>query len=249
MLAVDTTAGIHTLTIDRPAQRNPLDDATLEAVVTALQAARATAARAIVLTGAGLLAFSAGSDIKEMAGQTPAERLAHTALGQQVGAAIEAHPAPVIAAIEGYCLGGGLELALACDVRLAGAGAIFGLPELAISALPSWGGTYRLSRTVGLARAKEIALFGRRVDAHEAHAWGLVSEVVEEGGALSRALEMARGFDRIEPATTARLKALLNLGSEAGAALATQLELFADEIQTASPGFDEQARAFGADAT
>jgi enoyl-CoA hydratase len=249
MLAIDMRAGIHTLTIDRPAQHNPLDDATLEEILAALEAARVAAAHAVVLTGAGLRAFSAGSDIKEMATQTPQERLAHTALGQRLGVAIESHPAPVIAAIEGYCLGGGLELSLACDIRIAGAGAVFGLPELAISALPAWGGTYRLTRAVGLARAKEIALFSRRIDALEACEWGLISEVVDEGGSLARALEMAQAFDQIDQATTARLKTLLNMGAEASAAASTQLELFADEIQTASPAFDAQSRAFGRNAS
>jgi enoyl-CoA hydratase len=244
VLAIEAAAGIHTLTIDRSSQRNALDDATLQEILDALAAARAGAARAIVLTGSGHQAFSAGSDIKEMALQTPEERLDHTALGQRVASAIETHPAPVIAAIDGYCLGGGLEIALACDLRVAGAGAVFGLPELQISALPSWGGTYRLGRVVGIARAKEVAMFGRRLGAEEAREWGLVSEVVEEGGAVRRATELAAGFETIEPRTAARLKRLLNLGPDAGSAVAGQLEMLADEIQTATPGFDEQAAAF-----
>jgi enoyl-CoA hydratase/carnithine racemase len=244
MLVIEAADGIHTLTIDRASQRNALDDATLDEILDALASARAAGARAIVLTGAGSQAFSAGSDIKEMAGQTPEQRLEHTALGQRVAAAIEAHPAPVLAAIDGYCLGGGLEIALACDLRIAGAGAVFGLPELQISALPAWGGTYRLGRAVGIARAKELALFGRRISAQEAREWGLVAEVAEDGGAVPRATAIARGFESIEPRTTARLKALLNLGQDAGAAVAGHLEMLADEIQTATPAFDEQAAAF-----
>ena len=141
---------VATITINRERQRNALDDATLFKLRDALETAKRGGFGAIVLKGAGLKAFSAGSDIKEMAIQSQAEQINHTELGQEIGDFIERHPAPVIAAIEGYCLGGGLEMSLACDLRIAGAAASLGLPEVRnLSALPSWGGTVRLPRIVG----------------------------------------------------------------------------------------------------
>ena len=114
---------VATLTINRERRRNALDDTTLFKMREALEAAKRERVGAIVLTGAGTTAFCAGSDIKELASQSQDEKIAHTELGQSIADLIEQHPAPVIAAIEGYCLGGGLEMAMACDLRIAGAGA------------------------------------------------------------------------------------------------------------------------------
>lgn len=237
---------VRTVVIDRPARRNALDDATLTALLGAVEGAPRAGAAAVVVTGAGTTAFSAGSDIKELVEQDLAERIAHTELGHRVADAIEQSPAIVIAAIEGYCLGGGLELALACDLRVVGAGAVLALPEVQINALPSWGGTFRLSRLVGLGRAKDLVLVGRRLDAQAAVACGLAGEMVAEGAALDRSLELARQLtSAADSATTARAKALLNAGYGASAQVGRQLELFADSIQLASGAFDESFRAFG----
>jgi enoyl-CoA hydratase/carnithine racemase len=139
----------------------------------------------------------------------------------------------VIAAIEGYCLGGGLELALACDVRVAGAGATFGLPEVGRDLLPTWGGHSRLARVVGLGRAKELVLLSRRLDAAEALQWGLVAEVCGEGAALERAgalVETALGGT--SRATVARAKALVTAGSGADPVTARLLDALAEAAQT-----------------
>jgi enoyl-CoA hydratase/carnithine racemase len=245
-LQIHDEAGVRTVVIQREARRNALDDATLEALLGAVTGAPAAGAGAIVLTGAGTTAFSAGSDIKELAGQTLAERIAHTDLGHRVADAIEGSPAVAIAAIEGYCLGGGLELALACDLRIVGEGAVLGLPEVQINALPSWGGTFRLARVVGLGRAKDLVLVGRRLDAPTAVAYGLAGELVPAGAALDRARAIARGLVDPDAATAQRAKALLNAGYGAPAAVGRQLELFADSLQLASGAFDESFRSFGA---
>ncbi len=146
---------------------------------------------------------------------------------------IEAHPCLVIAAIEGFCLGGGLELALACDARIAGDGATFGLPEVGRDLLPTWGGHHRLSRVVGLGRAKEIVLLGRRLDTAEALACGLLAERVPEGEARDRALAVAAAaVEGSSRATLARSKSLVNAGFTADARSAREADAAAEADQT-----------------
>jgi enoyl-CoA hydratase/carnithine racemase len=151
----------------------------------------------------------------------------------------------VIAAIEGYCLGGGLEMALGCDLRIAGEGSTFGLPEVGVNALPSWGGTYRLARLIGLARAKQVTLFGRRLTAEEALDWGLVAEVVPRGGARARAIEIGQSLADLDRRTFARAKALMTAGYGVHGRVARQMEYLADDAQLSSAAFDEKFGGFG----
>ena len=245
-LIVERHGRVAVLIVNRERRRNALDDATL----VRLQAALATCARedvaAIVLAGAGTKAFSAGSDIKELEKQTIDERRAHTDLGQRIADQIEEHACPVIAAIEGYCLGGGLELASACDYRIAGAEAIFGLPEVRLGALPSWGGTFRLPRLIGAGRARELVQFDRRLNAQEARAWGLVAEVVPAGQALARARALAAGLAEATKRETAAIaKRLVTYGADASMRAARHLEYLADMVQTASADFEAGVAKFG----
>ena len=173
---LDREAGVVTITIDRPDQLNALDTETLEALEEALTAAED--ARALVLTGAGEKAFAAGADIEYMAELSVAEAQAYAELGHRVTDAIEAFPAPVIAAVNGYAFGGGCELALACDLRVASERALVGQTEIDLGIVPGWGGTQRLSRLVGDELARRLVFFGERVDAQDAHQHGLVGEVV-----------------------------------------------------------------------
>ena len=173
---LDREAGVATITIDRPDQLNALNTETLEALEEALTAAED--ARALVLTGAGEKAFAAGADIKYMAELSVAEAQAYAELGHRVTDAIEAFPAPVIAAVNGYAFGGGCELALACDLRVASERALVGQTEIDLGIVPGWGGTQRLSRLVGDELARRLVFFGERVDAQDAHQHGLVGEVV-----------------------------------------------------------------------
>jgi enoyl-CoA hydratase len=235
------------ITIRREERRNALNDASLLELRSALRGGVGAGVSVTIITGAGGRAFSAGSDVKELAAQTPSERLAHTALGQSIAEEIEDHPSAVVAAIEGYCLGGGLEFALACDYRIAGMGSQFGLPEVALNALPSWGGTYRLPRLLGTARAKEMALFGRRLNASEALAWGLVAEVVTDGQALDRAIAVGQELSASTTRETlARAKALINASYGVHGHVARQLEYLADSAQTATESFDAGIAAFQA---
>ena len=234
-LLFEIADGIAAITINRERRRNALDDATLFSMRDALERCKKPELRVIVLTGAGTKAFSAGSDIKELATQTAAQRLAHTELGQSVADAIEQHPCPVIAAIEGYCLGGGLEMAIACDYRIAGSGAVLGLPEVMLNALPSWGGTARMPRVVGVGRARQLIMFGKTVDADTALAWGLVGEVVAEGEAFKTAMNMAREFvAKTDRGTVAIAKHLLSFGWAVPGRTGGYLEYLADMSQLSS---------------
>ena len=245
-LLVAIEDGVASLTINRERRRNALDDATLFKLRDALETAKRERVGAIVLTGAGTAAFSAGSDIKELASQTQDEKVAHTELGQSIADMIEQHPAPVIAAIEGYCLGGGLEMAMACDLRIAGAGATLGLPEVRnLSALPSWGGTVRLPRHVGVGRAREIIIFGRTLSADEALDWGLVNRVAAEGEAYADALALAREFAAaVDPGAAAMAKRLVTYGWAAPTATGRYMEYLADISQLSSEALQNAAESF-----
>jgi enoyl-CoA hydratase/carnithine racemase len=155
-------------------------------------------ARALVLAGSGR-AFSAGADIDEMRGADPASIVEYYRDVGEVYERIAGLPIPAVTAIHGYCLGGGLELALATDVRIADETAVFGLPEVGIGILPSSGGTHRLVRALGAARAKELIFVRDRIDADEAFRMGLVAEVVPAGGARERAMEIARRVAELPP--------------------------------------------------
>jgi enoyl-CoA hydratase len=174
----DREDGVATITIDRPDRLNAMNVETLEALEEAIVEARD--ARALVLTGAGETAFVAGADIGYMADLTVEEAQAYAELGHRVTDTIETFPCPVIAAVNGYAFGGGCELALAADLRVAAESAVLGQTEIELGIVPGWGGTQRLSRLVGDERARRLVFFGERVGATEAHEMGLVGEVVAD---------------------------------------------------------------------
>jgi enoyl-CoA hydratase len=147
--------------------------------------------RVIVLTGAGNRAFAAGADISEMRDKTPQQALEFARLGQAVAAALESAPQPVIAAVNGFALGGGCELALACDIRLASENAMLGQPEVTLGVPPGWGGSQRLTRLVGPGLTKELIYSGRRVTAEEAARVGLVNAVYPLEQLLDKTMELA----------------------------------------------------------
>jgi enoyl-CoA hydratase/carnithine racemase len=177
----------------------------------------------LVLTGAGK-AFSAGADINEFAEAGAASIAAYYADTGDVYERIAALPMPTIAAIHGWCLGGGLELALATDFRIADETAAFGLPEVELGILPSSGGAYRLVRLLGPGKAKELMLLRRRFDASEALAFGAVTEVVSEGNALDRALECAAELAALPPFAVETIKRAADLIPEASREAAMLIE-------------------------
>jgi enoyl-CoA hydratase len=186
--------GIRVVTIDQPEKLNVLDIRVLEELEREISAAESDPVlRCLVLTGGGEKAFIAGADIGELAKLTPTEGREHSRRGQALLDRIEQLPAPTIAAINGYAYGGGLELAMACTIRVASENARMGLPETSLGIIPGFGGTQRLPRLVGRARALELVLTAeKRLTASEAERLGLVNRVVPAGQALSAALDIAR---------------------------------------------------------
>jgi enoyl-CoA hydratase len=179
------------VTVDRPEAMNALDRPTLEELRDGLRELGGDdEARVIVLTGSGEKAFVAGADIKYMSGLGANEAKVWGDLGHECGRLLETMSKPTIAAINGFALGGGCELALACDLRYAASGAKLGQPEINLGIIPGWGGTQRLARVCGVGVAKELILTGRIVDADEALRIGLVNGVHDP--VLDRALEVAQ---------------------------------------------------------
>jgi enoyl-CoA hydratase len=186
--------GIRVVTVDRPEKLNVLDTRVLEELERGISAAESDPVlRCLVFTGGGEKVFIAGADIGELAMLTPTGGREHSRRGQVLLDRIEQLPAPTIAAINGYAYGGGLELAMACTIRVASENARMGLPETSLGIIPGFGGTQRLPRLVGRARALELVLTAeKRLTAAEAERIGLVNRVVPAGQALSAALEIAR---------------------------------------------------------
>jgi enoyl-CoA hydratase len=197
------------VTVDRPEALNALDVETLKALVEALGAlAGDDGVRCVILTGAGGRAFIGGADIKYMSAVTPEQAREFAALGHEAGHLLETMGKPTIAAINGFALGGGCEMALACDIRYASPTAKLGQPEVNLGLVPGWGGTQRLARTSGLGFAKELIFTGRFVDAEEALRRGLVEAIAEP--VLDRALETAQLIATKSPEAVRRAKALCN---------------------------------------
>jgi len=181
--------------LNRPDALNALSFSLLGDLAAAIDAAAKTDARALLFVGAGEKAFCAGADIRELTGRDVVAQKRGAELGQAVFAKLDRLPMPSVAIVNGYAFGGGLELALACTFRVATANAKMGLPEIKLGLIPGYGGTQRLPRVIGEARALEMILTGRTIDAATANAWGLVSRIVE-GDALAAGIAFAREFSR-----------------------------------------------------
>jgi enoyl-CoA hydratase/carnithine racemase len=182
----------------RPDKLNAISGEMERALCEAMVSPQVIEARCVIFTG-GPSVFSAGADLGETSGYTPAQIMASYRGTGDFAERIADLPQPTISAIAGYCIGGGLELALACDFRVAEEGASFRLPEVALGILPSWGGCQRLVRLLGPARAREVILLRESVDAPEAHRLGMITEVVGSGRSLERALELAQRLSGLPP--------------------------------------------------
>lgn len=210
MIRIERDGAVAVVTIDREEALNALDVATLTELRDRLREVGGdSSVRAVVLTGAGEKAFAAGADIKYMSGLDVEQAKAWGALGHETTAELEQMPKPAIAAINGFALGGGCELALACDLRYAAARAKLGQPEINLAIVPGWGGTQRLTRVCGIGVAKDLIYTGRTVGAEEALRIGLVSEVADP--VLDRALEVAHSLAEKSAGALAIAKRLLNM--------------------------------------
>jgi enoyl-CoA hydratase/carnithine racemase len=214
------------ITVNRPAVRNALNLAAMIELEGALGEAEADdSIRVVILTGAGDRAFIAGSDLQEMAGRTPAVELGPISRRRRgVVNKLETMPKPTIAAVNGYALGGGCELALACTLRLAADSATFGQPEINLGIIPGLGGTQRLSRLIGKGRAMEMVLTGEAIDAQEAFRIGLVNRVVPAADLLAAAKELGLKLAGKPPIALRLAKDAVNLGLEMALPQALELE-------------------------
>ena len=242
-IRVDVSEGIATLTFDRPAVKNALN---LETVQECHQALAGMAPRedvgVLIVTGAGESSFVSGADINDIRARTGADGLA--AINSSLFAAIERFPRPTIAAVNGYALGGGCELALACDIRVASETAKFGQPELGLGIIPGAGATQRLPRTVGLGWAKHLVLTGDIIDAKQALEIGLVTAVMPAGQLQVRARELARRILRQGPLAARLAKLALNASSRVDLDSGLLIETLAQAICYASEDKQEGTTAF-----
>lgn len=197
--------------------------------------------RCIIVTGSDTV-FAAGADIGEMAEAGPVEVMARNV--QKYWRAITEGPKPLIAAVEGYALGGGLELALCADIIVAGEGAKLGLPEVKVGILPGGGGTQKLARLAGSKRAMLLLMTGRMFGAAEALGMGVISDVAPSGQALTRALEIAREIAALPPISLMQIKEIVNAGLNAPLDTALMLERKAFQLQFATGDQKEGMRAF-----
>nr|WP_300152116.1 enoyl-CoA hydratase-related protein [Propionicimonas sp.] len=225
---------IATLTIDRERALNALNRELLADLGAAIELARAERVRCIVVTGAGTRAFVAGADVGQMATMTRREAAAFSELGNRVFRTLERLPIPSIAAVNGYALGGGCELAMSCDIRLASTRAVFAQPEVGLGITPGFGGTQRLARLVGAGIAKELLFSGRRIDAARAREIGLVNDVVEPEALMDAALGLAREIAAQAPIAVRATKEALTLGQhvDLDTALGVEVAQFASCFET-----------------
>jgi enoyl-CoA hydratase len=224
-LTLDVRDGIAYLTIDRADKLNALNAAVIEDLGHAARhIATDTAIRGAILTGSGSKAFVAGADISEMATQTPQEGLERARRGQEVLRRLETCGKPVIAAVNGFALGGGCELAMACHLRVASTSAKFGQPEVKLGICPGYGGTVRLPRLVGKGRAIDILVTGRMVDAEEALRIGLVDRVVAPEKLMEECEALLRSILAMGPLAVRSCLELVDAGLEMGVEEALRME-------------------------
>ena len=212
----ETRDGVRTLTVDRSEKLNALNAAVLDALDARVREAEADGAlRCLIVTGAGEKAFIAGADIGELAKLTPLDGREHARRGQALLERLENLPIPSIAAINGYAYGGGLELALACTLRVASENARMGLPETSLGILPGYGGTQRLTRLLGKSRAAELILTSEKgITAADAGRLGLVNRVVPSGQALAAAMDLALAIVKNGPIACRYALEAIRRGSE-----------------------------------
>ncbi|MCL4402047.1 MAG: enoyl-CoA hydratase-related protein [Acidobacteria bacterium] len=237
--------GIALLTLNRPEKMNALNRATVAELEAAFgQVAREPAIRGMILTGAGPKAFVAGADINELAALTPMEARQYALFGQKVMRDLEGMGKPSVAAINGYALGGGLELAMACTVRFASPNARLGQPEVKLGILPGYGGTQRLPRLVGRGRALQLLLSGEPIDAAEAHRIGLVNAVAPESELLDFSRAWLLKVLANGPLAVALTMEAVDTGLEAGLAEGLRFEAAAFGLAGATADAAEGTRAF-----
>ena len=245
LVLLDRDDHVVTLTLHRPDKLNALTDELLRDLHARVgELERDAGVRCVIVTGAGEKAFAAGADIAAMSEMTAAQAKRFADLGHELGRAIEQAPFPVIAAVNGFALGGGCELALCCDFIYASDKARFGQPEVSLGVIPGFGGTQRLPRRVGLARARELCMTGDLIGAEEALRIGLVNAVVPHAALLPRVREVAGKIASKGPLAVAAVKRVIARGADVSLSTANELEATAFSALFASSDQREGMRAF-----
>lgn len=237
--------GVATITLNRPEALNAFSEEVVNEVIRALEDVKADEnIRVVVLTGAGEKAFSAGADIKAMKGMNALKARKLSQTGEKLCVALENLEKPVIAAINGYALGGGLEVAMACDLRIASENARMGQTEINIGLIPGWGGTQRLTRLIGMTKAKELVFTGKIIDAKTAEQLGLVNMVVPQDKFRETVQQFAVELAQKAPVAIKVAKALINKGAEASLDAALALESEGFGVVASSEDLQEGVSAF-----
>ena len=244
-ILLERDGGVATLTINRPKVLNALNTQTLDELRRAvLELKHDAGVRAVILTGAGEKSFVAGADINELATQTPITGREHAIAGQHVIDLVEHLGKPVIAAINGYALGGGCELAMACTIRIAAETAKLGQPEINLGLIPGYAGTQRLARIVGRGRALELLLTGDQISAQEAHRLGLVNRVVPAADLMPEAKKLAGALAAKAPVAIRYILEAVHKGLEMPFAQAQMFEATLFGLVASTEDMREGTRAF-----
>lgn len=225
-LLVDVAENIATIAFNRPKALNAMNLETARELKNAIvKCIEDDGIRALILTGSGDKAFVAGADIGSMKNHEPSSALPFMELGHEVLRLIETMSLPSIAAVNGFALGGGSEIALSCDIRFASENARFGLPEILLGIIPGWGGTQRLSRIIGMGRAKELILGGGQIDAKRAYEIGLVNRLYPSDQLMEETRKFAQGLAALPAFAVKMAKHAMNYGADLPLDNATRLEM------------------------
>ena len=228
MISTSKNEGVCIVKINRPSKLNAMNvDVAKEIISTFKELDKDDSVRVIILTGEGDKAFSAGADIEYMSKISPDESEVYAKLGQEVTATIENVTKPTIAAVNGFALGGGCEVAMSCDIRIASDNAKLGQPEVTIGIPPGWGGTQSLMRIVGIAKAKELVFSGKMIKASEAKEIGLVNNVVSQESLMEEAMNMAKAIAANASLAVHMSKSAINTGRNADLDTGLSVELLA----------------------
>ena len=230
----EVNGAVGKITINREKALNALNSQVLEELDATLDAVNLDEVRCLILTGAGAKSFVAGADIGEMSTLTKAEGEAFGKKGNDVFRKLEVFPIPVIAAVNGFALGGGCELAMSCDIRICADNAVFGQPEVGLGITPGFGGTQRLARLVGAGMAKQMIYTARNIKADEAYRIGLVNAVYPAEELMAQAEKMASGIAKNAPIAVRNCKKAINEGLDVDMdkAIVIEEKLFGDCIET-----------------
>jgi enoyl-CoA hydratase len=246
----EKSEGIATITLNRPEALNAFSKEVVDEVLQALEEIRNDEnVHVVILTGAGEKSFSAGADIKAMKGMNALKARELSLMGEKLCSALENLEKPVIAAINGYALGGGLEVAMACDIRIASENVLMGQTEINLGLIPGWGGTQRLTRLVGKTKAKELVFTGKKIDAKTAEQLGILNTVVPADKFKEAVKQFATELAQKAPVAIKVAKALINKGADISldAALALEREGFGvvastEDLQEGVAAFTEKRK-------